>query len=302
MARESGISWCDGTWNPGVGCRKVSEGCRDCYMMRDMRRYGRDGRIIHRTSDTTFRAPLKRRRDGSWAWPDGMDVFTASWSDWWLPEWDAWRADAWEIVRARPGIRFLVLSKRPENITAERLPEGWPLPNVLLGVSVENAAHLWRARALRAAAERWGAAGLFVSAEPLLGSLRADLGALEGIDSFVAGGESGSRARASHPDWFRELRDYAGERDRAFHFKQWGRFAPAEKALLKDPEKCRGPKRMQWRGPTVILNADGAQRDGADDAVGTWRVGDQRMVAVGEVRAGRLLDGMLHDERFRRAA
>lgn len=302
MGSETGISWTDATWNPGVGCRKVSAGCANCYMFRDMRRYGRDGRVIHRTSEATFRAPIARRRDGSWAWPAGIDIFTASWSDWWLPEWDAWRPDAWNIIRARLDARFLLLTKRPEDITRERLPPDWPLPNVLLGVSIEDAAHLWRARALREVKERWGAAGLFVSAEPLLSSLAGDLRALWHYDWIIAGGESGPKGRPSHPDWFRELRQHAAEAEIPFHFKQWGRYAPAEQRLLKDPEKCRGPRRLQWIAPTIILNRDGAQRDGADAPLASWRDGDQRMVAAGERRSGRLLDGAAHDARARRAA
>lgn len=304
MALESAISWTDGTWNPGVGCAKVSAGCKNCYMFRDMARYGRDPRAIHRTSDATFRAPLKRRRDGSWVWPDGMDVFTASWSDWWLAEWDLWRGDAWSIIAARPGLRFFLLSKRPENITPERLPPGWPLPNVVLGVSIEDAAHLWRAKALRAFADRYGAAATFVSAEPLLGSLGPGIEALAGFDWLIGGGESGAGARPTHPAWGRELRDFALAHGQAFHWKQWGRFLPTvgskDAEVRRWLDEDRAP-RVWWKRPTIILSEDGQVRDGEEDAVKTWRRGDVRLIDVGANHAGRMLDGRTWDDRPPRA-
>lgn len=80
----------------------------------------------------------------------------------------------------------------------------WPLPNVWLGVSVENDSYSFRADHLRAtpAAIRW------ISAEPLLGPLPSlDL---TGIDWVVAGSESGPKARPMHEDWVRDLRDRCG--------------------------------------------------------------------------------------------
>ena len=50
MGQDSKIEWCDDTWNPGVGCTKVSQGCANCYMMRDQARYGQDGTVVRRTA------------------------------------------------------------------------------------------------------------------------------------------------------------------------------------------------------------------------------------------------------------
>lgn len=42
MGKNSAIEWTDHTWNPWIGCLKVSPGCKQCYMYRDQKRYGRD--------------------------------------------------------------------------------------------------------------------------------------------------------------------------------------------------------------------------------------------------------------------
>lgn len=231
MGLNTPIEWCDHTWNWIRGCKKISPGCRGCYMFRDQRRYGRDPEVITRTADGTFNAPIARGKGGAWKWSDGGDVFSPSWSDPFLEEADPWRPDAWEIMRQRPGLRFFVLTKRPDLITPERLPEGWPLPNVLLGVSVENRDFLWRVRRLLEVP----AVGRFVSAEPLLGSLTdGEVGAeaLARLDWIIAGGESDAGttpgARPSAPRWFADLAALAGEHDIPFHFKQWGEYAPAD--------------------------------------------------------------------------
>jgi protein gp37 len=73
MSDETGISWTESTWNPWMGCTKVSDGCDHCYMFREQRQYGHDPEIV-RHSKTKFTAPLKM--DGS------RLIFTCSWSDW----------------------------------------------------------------------------------------------------------------------------------------------------------------------------------------------------------------------------
>lgn len=144
---------------------------------------------------------------------------------------------------------FQVLTKRPEiardvvDDVYETLGVPMPLPNVWLGVSIENARFTWRADVLR----EIPAAVRFISAEPLLGSLirhtdpperpnRAEKSSkpldLTGIDWVIVGGESGPGARPMHPDWAREIRDACLAREigawdsplerPAFFFKQAG--------------------------------------------------------------------------------
>jgi protein gp37 len=215
MARTTGIEWTDATWNPWMGCERVSPGCAHCYMFREQRQYGHDPSVIRR-SKTRFREPLR--------WAEPRHVFTCSWSDWFHPGADEWRDEAWEVVRATPHLTYQILTKRPELI-ADRLPEDWGdgYSNVWLGVSVENSRFTWRARALVGVP----AAIRFVSAEPLLGSLFSDARNrepldLDGIDWLIVGGESGPHARPMELEWAHELAAACEVAGTAFFVKQLG--------------------------------------------------------------------------------
>ena len=210
MGQITGIEWTDKTWNPWHGCHKVSAGCKNCYMFRDKKRYGQDPNVVAR-SKTQFRAPLN--------WPEVPSLcFTCSWSDWLIEEADAWREEAHEIIRATPWITYQILTKRIERAEG-RVPNP-PLPNVWLGVSIENRANLHRIDLLR----KTPAVIRFLSLEPLL----EDLGALNltGIDWVICGGESGPGARPMHPEWARSLCDQCVSAGVPFFFKQWGGFLP----------------------------------------------------------------------------
>src|SRR3990172_5095427 len=132
MGKTTGISWATSTWNPWMGCDKVSAGCKNCYAERDMKRYGRifNGKVV-RTSDKTFNAPLK------WNLPARSRIFVCSWSDFYHVDADDWRHEAWEMIRSLPQYDFLIPTKRPERIGIEG--DGFMIPdNVWLGASVEN--------------------------------------------------------------------------------------------------------------------------------------------------------------------
>jgi protein gp37 len=215
MAGSSGIEWTDATWNPWMGCERVSPGCAHCYMYREQRQYGHEPAVIRR-SKTTFYEPLH--------WKDPRLVFTCSWSDWFHEGADPWRDEAWEVIRQTPQLTYQILTKRPELI-AERLPDDWNdgWPNVWFGVSIENSRFTWRAEALREVPAKLR----FVSAEPLLGSLFESGGKksqldLDGIAWLIAGGESGPRARPLDLTWARELADACDHTSTAFFMKQLG--------------------------------------------------------------------------------
>ena len=141
MGIQSNIPWTNDTWNPWQGCLKISTGCLNCYMFREKKRYGQKPTDIHRSSDQTFVAPLKKLK--------GPIVFVCSWSDFFIEAADAWRDEAWQIMRQTPHLFYLILTKRPSNIN-KRLPSDWHkgYPNVGLGVSVENQKSTWRIDAL----------------------------------------------------------------------------------------------------------------------------------------------------------
>lgn len=220
MSITTGIEWCDATWNPWMGCARVSPGCAHCYMFTEQRRYGHDPEVVRR-SKTLFHAPLR--------WTEPRLVFTCSWSDWFIPKADEWRDEAWDVIRQTPHLTYQILTKRPELIPG-RLPADWGAgwPNVWLGTSVENRRFVERAEILT----EIPAAVRFLSCEPLLGPVDLDhviwwegpLGNrhLGGIQWVIAGGESGPRARPCETDWLRSLRDQCQAAGVPFFLKQLG--------------------------------------------------------------------------------
>lgn len=143
-------------------------------------------------------------------------IFTCSWSDWFIEEADAWREEAWEVIRKSPQHTFQILTKRPE-LALDRLPKGWPLANVWLGVSIEDRKHgLPRLNALR----QIPAAVRFLSVEPLL----EDLGefSLNDIHWVIVGGESGPQFRPMKESWVDAVFENCKQAHIPFFFKQWG--------------------------------------------------------------------------------
>lgn len=284
MAITSSIEWTDATWNPWQGCTKVSEACDHCYMFRDMRRWGRDPSVVRKSADATWSLPIKRVK-GKYVIPDGWKVFTCSWSDWFHKAADAWRPQAWDIIRQRPRVIFQIVTKRTERIR-DCLPPDWGdgWPNVWLIATVENQ-HWADVRVPQLLEVPAAVRGL--SIEPLLGPLELwksfpcayycdeSIGHVShpflpdangcnsgGIDWIIAGGESGAHARPSHPDWIRSLRDQCQAAGVAFFFKQWGEWYPCK-------HRCSAGHEFE---------------DG------------QRMWRLGKKQSGRLLDGREHSE------
>lgn len=232
MGKISAIEWTDSTWNPWHGCIKVSPGCKNCYMYSDKKRYGQDPIKVVRSKPATFNAPLK--------WKEPRRVFTCSWSDFFIEEADAWRDDAWEIIRKTPQHTYQILTKRPERIAAH-LPDDWGngWPNVYLGISAEDHRHL-EARV----GDLMGVKSVvrFISAEPLLGPINfekvehplkhpkcdfdvylkvlSDFGGNNGIHWVIVGGESGPGYRQINPDWARSIRDQCKAAGVPFFMKQ----------------------------------------------------------------------------------
>ena len=178
--KKTKIQWTTYTWNPWHGCKKVSEGCKNCYMYRDKERYGADPTLVLR-SKTTFNNPLHQKEPSM--------IFTCSWSDWFIDAADEWRDEAWAIIKQTPQHTYQILTKRPERIT-EHLPADWGegYPNVWLGVSCEN--QKWfdiRVPILLSVPAKVR----FVSAEPLLSEI--NMGELvKQLDWVIVGGESGN--------------------------------------------------------------------------------------------------------------
>lgn len=316
MAETTGIEWADHTFNPWIGCTKVSPACDHCYAEDWAKRFKGPvwGKERRRTSAANWRQPLKWNREApAFRAIHGRApmVFCASLADVFdnqVPE--EWRRDLWELIDATPDLTWLLLTKRPQNIR-KMLPEinntllcGRPyLPNVWLGTTVENQAEADRRIPHLLSVP---AAKRFLSCEPLLGPvdltaiprlqaegfMRPLDGRFNRIDWIIAGGESGRAARPSHPDWFRGLRDQCAGAGVPFLFKQWGEWVGSsrENTLGVRAEGYVHPegRKAPWPSP---------EGPGQYGPAGLEARGFAHMSRVGKKAAGRTLDGVIHDGR-----
>jgi protein gp37 len=314
MGANSKIEWCHHSFNPWLGCSKVSEACRSCYAEAWAKRSGLvqwgDQAERRRTSESNWRQPLKWNREAEQA-GERRRVFCASLADVFedhptiMP---GWRADLGRLIQNTPYLDWLLLTKRPGNVV-RMLPDFWinfsepyGMPeNVWLGTTVEN-----QETADKRIPEllKIPARVRFLSCEPLLGPIQLGVSFVGGSFALydygvpdsrfhwvIAGGESGPNARPSHPYWFRSLRDQCQAAGVAFHFKQHGEWvagSQVDQSLIANvPAGSIGGSKLCWMSPDGQLSKTGECH--------TTPGPDALMHKLGKVRAGRLLDGVEHN-------
>jgi protein gp37 len=216
MGKKTGIGWTHHTFNPWMGCNKVSAECMHCYIGGNIRRQGKepfDGPFF--TKD--WKAPYEWNREAEIA-GERRRVFTCSLSDFFHDGADNWRSDVWEIISDCNALDWLILTKRPELI-ADRLPPDWGdgYDNVWLGVTVGAESSMDRIPLLKAIP----AQVRFISAEPLLE--RLDFRPhLDGIDWVITGCEQAKKGkrRLMDMDWVRDIDQQCRDAGVAHFFKQ----------------------------------------------------------------------------------
>ena len=207
-------------WNPWHGCIKCSEGCQNCYVYYLDRMRGKSGADIYKTK-TGFRYPLSKFKDGSYKIQSGEMISVCMTSDFFLKEADEWRQEAWEMMRFRSDVIFLLLTKRPERIR-ECLPPDWHdgWENVFLNVTCETQARADERIALLVDLP-FRHKGL--QCAPLLGPITLgnylDSGQIEQV---AVGGENYGGSRPCDYDWIRAIREECVARDITFCFMETG--------------------------------------------------------------------------------
>jgi protein gp37 len=215
MSTQSRIEWTEHTWNPVVGCTKVSPGCKHCYaevMARRLRAMGASGYedgFKLRLRPEKLHDPLRRRKPTIY--------FVNSMSDLFHPQVPgAFVESVFRVMTAANWHVFQVLTKRPDRM-AELMQQRRIADHIWVGTSVENRRHgvprIDRLREINAAVR-------FLSVEPLLENIgRIDL---HGIAWVIVGGESGPHARPMEPEWARSVHQQCVASGTQFFFKQWG--------------------------------------------------------------------------------
>ena len=216
---NSNISWTNNTFNPWIGCTKVSPGCLHCYAesLMDTRRkrvkWGR-GNPRSRTSAEYWKQPMRWNKQAA-AEGKRIKVFCASLADVFDGEVaDAWRDDLFTLIRNTPNLDWQLLTKRPENAVRYAAGIQWP-QNAWLGVSVEDQERAGRAEIIA----QVPAPVRFLSCEPLLGPVKLNL---NGIGWVIVGGESGPGCRPMQKEWVIDIHDQCRAANVPFFFKQWG--------------------------------------------------------------------------------
>lgn len=237
MAKTT-IEWCNYTFNPWIGCTRVSPGCEHCYAEALARRapaliYGpQKGQGGSRKRLATWGPQAPRRVTSAAYWQQPMRwnkaaqkagerrrVFCASLADVFECRRDLddirWRL--WDLIMRCDSLDWLLLTKRPERVMelahpvwsartewrwGERVPEGyyqWPA-HVWVGCTVEDQK---RAEDRLDHLVQIPAPVLFVSYEPALEQV--DFGPwLDRIQWLIVGGESGPGARPFDVAWMRK--------------------------------------------------------------------------------------------------
>jgi len=252
---NSAISWTDHTFNPWIGCSKVSPGCEHCYaevQARKLQAAHATGPLWgnranrHITSADYWQKPRKWAATARAARVSKL-VFCASMADIFddHPVAAATRPRLFDLIDATRcrdhrvgGLHWLLLTKRVDSI-ASMLPRNWGdgWPGVWLGCTIEGPDLAWRADVLRTIP----AAVRFVSYEPAIGPL-ADAIDLSGIDWLIAGGESGPGRRPDSIEWFRDIRDACAKEGTAFFMKQRAALLPGQAPFID------GVQHHEWPG------------------------------------------------------
>ena len=266
MSDHSNIEWCDASWNPATGCSHVSEGCRNCYAERDWKRLSTMSKTVYYEREFTdvqchydrLNQPLRWRKPRRIFVNSMSDLFHDDVPDDFITLVFAAMAQAYHhqfiVMTKRPmrasnwfctGNRHLEMTRAFVNFKDYCEPVGpWPLPNVWLGVSVEDQP---------TADERipilikTPAAVKVLSVEPLLERVTVTMAVEQfhardallrlnkpPVDWVIVGGESGAAARPFQSDWARSIRDECKTAGVPFFMKQMSGRTKAERNAIPD--------------------------------------------------------------------
>lgn len=238
--KDTPIEWADNTINFYIGCTKVSEGCKNCYMYRLEERWGRDPKIVRKTNWENIERNLRNWKPSRIFVNSMSDTFHDSISYQEI-------AKMFHIMLDYPKHQYMILTKRSARMRIifekEHLPD-----NFMLGVSVENNNHLDRVDDLL----ECDVYNKFLSLEPLLDNVYPDRD-LTPIKLCIVGGESDRfNPRIPKEEWIDKIKEWCDFFKIPFFFKQWG---GTSKCKCHNAWGCRLYKGQTWDelNPLIVL-------------------------------------------------
>lgn len=211
----SKIEWTEETWNPTIGCTKVSAGCKNCYAevmsrrLQFMNTPGYENSFEFSILQNRLTQPLKKKKPTKYFVNSMSDLFHEKMPIFFLDK-------ILDVIERTPRHIYQILTKREDTMFEYFKDRSIP-QNIWLGVSVEDiksgVPRIDKLRKLNVPVK-------FLSIKPLL----EDVGLIDlsGIDWVIVGGESGSKARPMKKEWVINIQNQCIEQSVAFFFKQWG--------------------------------------------------------------------------------
>ena len=190
-------------WNPWHGCHKCSPGCMNCYVYHQDSYRDKDSSVVTRNK-TYFRLPLQKDRHGNYKIPSGAEIGACFTSDFFIEEADEWRAEAWEMIKRRSDVKFLIPTKRINRFN-DCIPDDWGdgYDNVAIAVSCENQEKADERLPIFLGIK---AKKKFVFVAPILEYVDLTKYLESGeLDTISVGGESYANARTCDFDWVKRI-------------------------------------------------------------------------------------------------
>jgi protein gp37 len=243
--KQTKIEWTEATWNPSIGCSKISTGCQNCYAevmskrLQAMKAPGYEDGFKFKILPERLHLPTKIKKPTKFFVNSMSDLFHEKMPFSFLDE-------VFAVISSTPQHHYQVLTKRA-TILADYFSQRCVPRNVWLGVTVESPENKSRIDILRNIDARIR----FISIEPLV----ADVGNinLQDIHWVIVGGESGNKARPMDERWALNIQKQCEEQNVAFFFKQWGTWGADG---VKRNKKVNGSKLSgkEWKAePQLII-------------------------------------------------
>lgn len=232
MGKESAIAWTDATFNPWWGCEKASSGCTHCYaetldnrMYPNAKHWGKNA--PHRFFGEKHWNEVNQWNNKAKEQGKTIKVFCGSMCDIFQDSEELWepRQKLYNLIEETKYLTWLLLTKRPENLP-RMLPFNWLMGdfpgNTWLGVTVEDQRHTDRLTMVKPYIGLFN--GIFVSVEPMLGTVVFDNDQWHLSSWIIIGGESGVGCRSMELDWAYDLMCEAQSHKVPVFIKQLGGF------------------------------------------------------------------------------